>query len=302
MKPTLLVLAAGMGSRYGGLKQLDCLGPQGQTIMDYSVYDAVKAGFGKIVFVIRHDFEGEFNEKVLSKYKDFIPVEVVFQERDKLPEGYECPQDRTRPWGTNHAVLMGAQAIDGPFAVINADDYYGRDAFEVISRELSGHDGAKGNYCMVGFNVGNTMTENGSVSRGVCKVNDGMLRKIVERKAISFDDEHNICFTDEKGVDQQLMADTPVSMNLWGFGADYFDYSLREFKRFLDKYVTDPAREYFIPSVVDKLIGNGEATVKVLHTDSQWFGVTYARDRQDVVDKLAALHESGFYPDNMFGL
>lgn len=269
--------------------------------MDYSVFDAVKAGFGKIVFVIRHDFEDEFNKKVLYKYKSFIPVEVVFQERENLPEGYECPQDRTRPWGTNHAVMTGESAIDGPFAVINADDYYGRDAFRVIAQELSSHDGKPGQYCMVGFAVGNTMTENGSVSRGVCSVQDGLLHKIVERKAIAYDPQRNICFTDERGVLRSLETDTPVSMNLWGFGADYFGYSLREFKRFLNRYVNDNSREFFIPSVVDKLIGSGEAQVKVLNTDSRWFGVTYASDRQDVVDKLAALHASGFYPSDMFG-
>lgn len=300
MKPTLLVLAAGMGSRYGGLKQLDGLGPNGQTIMDYSVYDAVLSGFGKIVFVIRHDFEDEFNSKVLAKYKDFVPVEVVFQEKDKLPEGYTCPENRSRPWGTNHAVMMGASVIDGPFAVINADDYYGREAFSVIAEELNAHSGKPGEYCMVGFKVGNTMTENGSVSRGVCRVDGGLLRKIVERKAIAFDPQHNICFADERGAICSLDPETPVSMNLWGFGPDYFDFSLREFRRFLDKYISDPSREYFIPSVVDKLIGNGEAHVKVLSTDSRWFGVTYSRDRQDVVDKLAELHRSGFYPENMF--
>ncbi len=294
------MLAAGMGSRYGGLKQLDCLGPAGQTIMDYSVYDAVHCGFGKIVFVIRHDFEEEFDRKVLSKYKNFVDIEVVFQEREDLPEGYVCPADRTRPWGTNHAVMTGAKVIDGAFAVINADDFYGRDAFRVIAEELKAHEGERGHYCMVGFEVGNTMTENGSVSRGVCSVKDGLLHKIVERKAIAYDKDHNICFIDEKGENQTLTPTTPVSMNLWGFGADYFEYSEREFRRFLDKYISDPGREFFIPSVVDKLIGNGEAQVKVLHTGSKWFGVTYAGDREDVVAKLAELHRLGEYPAEMF--
>lgn len=301
MKPTLLVLAAGMGSRYGGLKQLDCLGPQGQTIMDYSIYDAVKAGFGKIVFVIRHDFEEAFNEKVLAKYKDFIPVEVVFQDLTSIPEGYSVPEGRTKPWGTNHAVMSGASVIDGPFAVINADDYYGPDAFRVIAEELSRPDRKDGDYCMVGFEVGNTMTENGSVSRGVCEVEDGMLAKVTERKAIAFDADHRIYFVDENGKTCYLESHTPVSMNLWGFGPDYFPYSDREFRRFLDKYINVEKSEFFIPSVVDKLCRNGEARVKVLPTTSRWFGVTYAEDRQDVVDKLAALHAQGFYPDDMFG-
>lgn len=294
------MLAAGMGSRYGGLKQLDCLGPHGETIMDYSVYDAVKAGFGRIVFVIRKDFEEAFRTKVLSKYKDFTDVKVVFQDLDALPDGYALPQDRTRPWGTNHAIMMGESVIDGPFAVINADDFYGRDAFEVIARELKEHTGDSGQYCMVGFPVGNTMTENGSVSRGVCKVQDGVLQKIVERRAISYADDHSIVYDDENGGQGLLDADVPVSMNLWGFGKDYFKYSSREFKRFLDKYLNDNKREFFIPSVVDKLIGNKEAAVKVLHTDSQWFGVTYARDRDNVVNRLAQLHADGIYPESLF--
>ncbi len=184
MKPTLLVLAAGMGSRYGGLKQLDGVGPSGETIMDYSIYDAIKAGFGRVVFVIRHDFEEAFREKILSKYEGAIPVDVVFQSIDALPEGYDVPEGREKPWGTNHAILMSADTIKEPFAVINADDFYSRDAFEVIARELSREDRKPGEYCMVGFRVGNTMTENGSVARGVCTTENGKLTKVVERTAI----------------------------------------------------------------------------------------------------------------------
>ena len=300
MKPTLFVLAAGMGSRYGGLKQLDGLGPNGETIMDYSIYDAMQAGFGKVVFVIRKDFEQDFREKVLSKYQGHIPVEVVFQSVDALPEGYVCPADRTKPWGTNHAVLMGKGVINEPFAVINADDFYGRDAFNVISRELSRQRDRKGDYCMVGFRVGNTMTENGSVSRGVCSTADGLLTSVVERTAIAFDENHDIVFTDENGTRCQLAPNTPVSMNFWGFTPDYFDFSEREFKTFLDNDLDKPKAEFFIPKVVDDLVNNGEATVKVLDTESVWFGVTYAEDRQGVVDKLAALHQSGVYPAKLF--
>ena len=300
MKPTLFVLAAGMGSRYGGLKQLDGLGPQGQTIMDYSIYDAIQSGFGKVVFVIRKDFEKDFREKILSKYEGHIPVEVVFQATDMLPEGYTCPADRTKPWGTNHAVLMGKDAIKEPFAVINADDFYGRDAFRVIAEDLSRPRDRKGDYSMVGFRVGNTMTENGSVARGVCANKDGLLTDVVERTAISYDKDHNIVFTDENGVVQTLDPKTPVSMNLWGFTPDYFDYSEREFKKFLDKDINTPKAEFFIPLCIDALIKNGEATVKVLDTDSKWFGVTYAADRQGVVDKLAELHADGTYPAKMF--
>ena len=300
MKPTLFVLAAGMGSRYGGLKQLDGVGPQGQTIMDYSIYDAIQSGFGKVVFVIRKDFEQDFRSKVLCKYEGHIPTEVVFQSLDNLPEGYTCPADRTKPWGTNHAVLMGKDVINEPFAVINADDFYGRDAFEVIARELSKDYDRKGDYSMVGFRVGNTMTENGSVARGVCENKNGLLTSVVERTAISYDKDHNIVFTDENGKEQTLDPTTPVSMNLWGFTPDYFEYSEREFKKFLDKDINTPKSEFFIPLAVDALINSGEATVKVLDTDSKWFGVTYAADRPGVVEKLAALHAAGHYPESMF--
>ena len=301
MKPTLFVLAAGMGSRYGGLKQLDGVGPQGQTIMDYSIYDAIRAGFGKVVFVIRKDFEPDFREKILSKYEGHVPVEVVFQAIDKLPEGYAAPAERVKPWGTNHAVLMGKDVIREPFAVINADDFYGRNAFEVIAKELMRERDRKGDYCMVGFRVGNTMTENGSVARGVCTTDkDGHLTSVVERTAISYDPEHRIVFTDENGKEQTLEPNTPVSMNLWGFTPDYFDYSEREFKKFLDRDLNTPKSEFFIPLCIDALIKNGEATVKVLDTDSKWFGVTYAADRPGVVEKFAELHRSGLYPSPLF--
>ena len=300
MKPTLFVLAAGMGSRYGGLKQLDGLGPNGETIMDYSVYDAIKAGFGKVVFVIREDFEKDFREKVLSKYEGVVPTEVVFQALDKLPEGYTCPADRTKPWGTNHAVLMGKEAIKEPFAVINADDFYGRDAFRVIAEELQRPHDRKGDYCMVGFRVGNTMTENGSVARGVCQTKEGLLTSVVERTAISYDNNHNIVFTDENGEVQTLEPNTPVSMNLWGFTPDYFDYSEREFKKFLDRDINTPKAEFFIPLCIDTLINSKEATVKVLDTDSKWFGVTYSADSPGVVEKFAELHREGVYPTPLF--
>lgn len=300
MKPTLFVLAAGMGSRYGGLKQLDALGPSGETIMDYSIYDAIKAGFGKIVFVIRKDFEQDFRDIVLKKYEGHIPVEVVFQATDDLPEGYKCPEDRTKPWGTNHAVLMGKDVIKEPFAVINADDFYGRNAFEVIAKELSREHDREGDYCMVGFRVGNTMTENGSVARGVCSTKDGLLTSVVERTAISFNPEHEIVFTDENGQEQKLEPTTPVSMNLWGFTPEYFKYSELEFKKFLDENIDKPKAEFFIPLVIDTLINSGKATVKVLDTDSKWFGVTYAADRPSVVEKFAELTKQGVYPSPLF--
>ena len=289
-----------MGSRYGGLKQLDSLGPNGETIMDYSIYDAIHSGFGKVVFVIRKDFEQDFRDKILSKYEGHIPVEVVFQSTDALPEGFTCPADRSKPWGTNHAVLMGKDVIKEPFAVINADDFYGRDAFRVIAEELQRPRDKKGDYCLFGFRVGNTMTEHGSVALGVCETNDGLLTSVVERTAISYDKDHNIVFTDENGVEQTLLPNTPVSMNLWGFTPDYFDYSEREFKKFLEKDINTPKAEFFIPLCIDTLINSGEATVKVLDTESKWFGVTYAADRPGVVAKFAELHRDGTYPEKLF--
>ncbi|MDE7426822.1 MAG: nucleotidyltransferase [Muribaculaceae bacterium] len=300
MKPTLLVLAAGMGSRYGGLKQLDGVGPHGETIMDYSIYDAMQAGFGKVVFVIRRDFEESFREKVLSKYEGAIPVEVVFQDITALPEGYSAPAGRTKPWGTNHAIMMGAPVVTENFAVINADDFYSRDAFKTIAAELS-RERKPGEYCMVGFRVGNTMTENGSVSRGVCTTDaDGKLVDVTERTSIAFDDKHDIFFTEADGTRGQLDPAAPVSMNLWGFTPEYFSHSERLFRDFLDAHITEPKSEFYIPSVVDTLVKGGQATVDVLDTDAQWFGVTYPEDRQSVVDRLAELHAEGVYPDKLF--
>lgn len=300
MKPTLLVLAAGMGSRYGGLKQLDPLGPNGETIMDYSIFDAIRSGFGKVVFVIRKDFEQDFRDRILSKYEGHIPVEVVFQSIDKLPEGYRCPDERVKPWGPAHAILMAKDVINEPFAVINADDFYGRNSYEVLARELMRPRDRKGDYAMVGFRVGNTMTENGSVSRGVCENRDGLLASVVERKSIAYGPDHEIQFTDENGQTQTLDPLTPVSMNMWGFTPDYFEFADREFRRFLDRSLTVPKSEQVIPDVADALIKSGEATIKVLDTDSRWFGVTYAEDRPGVVEKFAALHTTGEYPAKLF--
>ncbi|MBQ7851889.1 MAG: nucleotidyltransferase [Muribaculaceae bacterium] len=300
MKPTLFVLAAGMGSRYGGLKQLDGLGPHGETIMDYSIYDAIRAGFGKIVFVIRKDFEEDFRKKILSKYEGHIPVEVVFQSIDKLPEGFVCPTDRQKPWGTNHAVLMGQDVIHEPFAVINADDFYGRNSFEVIAKELQRERNTNGDYCMVGFKVGNTMSEGGTVARGVCSVKNEHLTHVVERTAIGYNKKKEIVYPDEHGVMCRLRPDKLVSMNMWGFTPDYFDFSKSYFIEFLEENIDNPKAEYFIPSVVNKLITSGDASVKVLSTESEWFGVTYASDRDLVIANLARLHSMGEYPESLF--
>lgn len=300
MKPTLFVLAAGMGSRYGGLKQLDGLGPHGETIMDYSIYDAIKSGFGKVVFVIRKDFEDEFRKKILSKYENHIPTAVVFQSLNDLPEGFTCPAERTKPWGTNHALLMGENVINEPFAIINSDDYYGRNSFEVMADFLSGLKDSKDVYSMVGFKVGNTMSESGTVARGVCETENGNLTSIVERTNIGYDADHKIFFEDENGKKQYLDPSTPVSMNFWGFTPEYFAHSKKAFVEFLKENINKPKSEFFIPMVINKLVKTQEATVKVLATDSKWFGVTYAADRQGVVDKFAELHKTGVYPEKMF--
>lgn len=301
MKPTLFVLAAGMGSRYGGLKQLDGLGPNGETIMDYSIFDAIRGGFGKIVFVIRKDFEEDFRKKIISKYENHIPVEVVFQSIDKLPEGFTCPAERVKPWGTNHAVLMGKEVIREPFAVINADDFYGRDSFAVIGKFLSElPEGAKNTYCMVGFRVGNTLSESGTVARGICSTDENRhLTTVVERTEIMRINGVVSC-KDENGEWVGIEDNTPVSMNMWGFTPDYFNYSEEYFIDFLKENIDKPKAEYYIPLMVNKLINDGTATVEVLDTTSRWFGVTYAADRQGVVDKLQALADSGEYPSKLF--
>lgn len=303
MKPTLFLLAAGMGSRYGGLKQLDGLGPNGETIMDYSIYDAIRAGFGKIVFVIRKDFEEQFRTQILSKYQGKIPAELVFQSLDALPEGFTCPKDRVKPWGTNHAVLIGKDAIKEPFCVINCDDFYGRDAFATIGKFLSDlPEGSKNKYAMVGFRCCNTLSENGSVARGVCVYDDNHhLKDVVERTEI-MRVNGPICYKDEKGEWIPLEENVPVSMNMWGFTPDYFEYSQEYFKEFLSdpKNMENLKAEFFIPLMVNKLINEGTATVEVLDTTSKWFGVTYAADREDTVNRIKALVEAGEYPEKLF--
>lgn len=300
MKPTLLVLAAGMGSRYGGLKQLDGLGPNGETIMDYSIFDAVRAGFGKVVFVIRKSFEKDFKDVVLKKYDGIIETEVVFQDITDIPKGSTYNPERTKPWGTNHAVLMGKTAVKEPFAVINADDFYGKESFQVLADFLNSVQGQKNNYCMIGYRVGNTLSESGSVSRGVCEV-DGQnnLTNVVERTSIERKGE-TIYFTDENGNDIAITENTHVSMNMWGFTPDYFDYTESYFKDFLQQHGQELKSEFFIPLLVNDLIVNKTATCKVLDTPSKWFGVTYAEDRPEVVNKINKLIQEGTYPQQLY--
>lgn len=303
MKPTLLLLAAGMGSRYGGLKQLDGLGPNGETIMDYSIYDAIQSGFGKIVFVIRKDFEPEFRDKILSKYEGHIPAELCFQALEDLPEGFKVPEGRQKPWGTNHAVLMAKDIIKEPFCVINCDDFYNRDCFKVIGKFLSElPEGSKNCYAMVGFRVGNTLSDNGTVARGICSKDVAEnLTTVVERTEIERHEE-GVQYKDEKGEWVTVSDNTPVSMNVWGFTPDYFTYSEDYFKEFLSEpqNMSNLKAEFFIPLMVNKLINDKTATVKVLDTTSKWFGVTYAADRQGVVDKIQSLVDTGVYPAKLF--
>ena len=299
MKPTLFILAAGMGSRYGGLKQLDGLGPNGETIMDYSVYDAMRAGFGKVVFVIRKDFEEDFRNIVLSKYADHVQCEVCFQGIDNLPEGFTRNPERTKPWGTNHAVLMAKDIIKEPFMVINADDFYGKESFEVMAKFLLDVNGQEGKYCMAGYRVGNTLSEHGTVSRGVCATDKmGFLTDVVERTAIENKNGHVVY--QDNGVDVEIPFETPVSMNMWGFTPEYFTYAEEAFKAFLTENAQELKAEFYIPTLVNDMIKSGKATCQVLDTTAKWFGVTYADDRQMVVDKIQALVDAGVYPNKLF--
>ena len=299
MKPTLFILAAGMGSRYGGLKQLDGLGPNGETIMDYSVFDAMRAGFGKVVFVIRKDFEEDFRKVVLSKYADHVPCEVCFQGIDNLPEGFTRNPERTKPWGTNHAVLMAKDIINEPFMVINADDFYGKESFEVMAKFLLDVNGQEGKYCMAGYRVGNTLSEHGTVSRGVCATDKmGFLTDVVERTAIENKNGHVVY--QDNGVDVEIPFETPVSMNMWGFTPEYFTYAEEAFKTFLTENSQELKAEFYIPTLVNDMIKSGKATCQVLDTTAKWFGVTYADDRQMVVDKIQALVDAGVYPNKLF--
>jgi UTP-glucose-1-phosphate uridylyltransferase len=288
-----------MGSRYGGLKQLDGLGPNGETIMDYSVFDAMRAGFGKVVFVIRKDFEDDFRKVVLSKYADHVPCEVCFQGIDNLPEGFTRNPERTKPWGTNHAVLMAKDLIKEPFMVINADDFYGKESFEVMAKFLLEVNGQEGKYCMAGYRVGNTLSEHGTVSRGVCATDKmGFLTDVVERTAIENKNGHVVY--QDNGVDVEIPFETPVSMNMWGFTPEYFTYAEEAFKAFLTENSQELKAEFYIPTLVNDMIKSGKATCQVLDTTAKWFGVTYADDRQMVVDKIQALVDAGVYPNKLF--
>jgi dTDP-glucose pyrophosphorylase len=295
--PTLLVLAAGMGSRYGGLKQIDPVGPNGETIIDYSIYDALRAGFGKLVFVIRKDIEEPFRQVVGARFEKRVPVEYVFQELDALPPGFVVPEGRTKPWGTTHAILMAADAVREPFAVINADDFYGAEAY----RALAGHlQSGAADYAMVGFTLRNTLSDFGSVSRGVCTVtSDGLLKDVVEMTTIVRDGAH-ARNTDASGRVTSLTGDEPVSMNMWGFTPRVFEQLRALFAEFLARNATELRAECYIPSAVNELVSSAQTRVRVLGSADSWFGVTYRDDQPRVTESIRRLIHDGRYPERLW--
>lgn len=303
MKPTLLILAAGMGSRYGGLKQLDAMGPSGEVVLDYSVYDAIRAGFGKVVFVIRRDFEELFRTQIGSKFEGRIAVDYAFQDLNDLPEGFSVPEGRTKPWGTAHALLSAANVVNEPFLMINADDFYGQDAYKKIAADLvqpRPSDG-KSHWSMVGFYLKNTLSEHGSVSRGVCTRDaNGMLTTVLEMTKI-FKHGSGAENREVEGAYVPLTGDEVVSMNFFGFTPDIFPHLRKAFVEFLSKRGTELKSECYVPAEVDVLINVGKAEVRVLETTGKWFGVTYPEDKAEVVASIRALIDAGEYPQSLWG-
>jgi len=298
MKPTLLILAAGMGSRYGGIKQMDSFGPSGETIMDYSIYDAIQSGFGKIVFVIRKDFADAFKNIFEAKLKGKVETDYVMQEMDSFLDGFQVPTERTKPWGTAHAMLCAKDVINEPFAVINADDFYGRDAFEKAATFLN-KEVASDIWCIIGYQLSKTLSENGTVSRGVCQVdNGGNLMSIAERVKIY--PEGNTIVYEENDTKTTLPANTSVSMNFWCFHQDSFEYIQQLFQKFLKENADNPKAEFFIPIVGDAFIKDKNGKIKVIQTSAQWFGVTYKEDAPGVKQSIESLIENGVYPRQLW--
>jgi NDP-sugar pyrophosphorylase family protein len=296
-KPTLLILAAGMGSRYGGLKQIDPVGPAGETIIDYSIYDALRAGFGKLVFIIRHDFERQFREIVGARFEQRVPVAYAFQELDKLPPGFSVPASRTKPWGTTHAILMAEDVIQEPFAAINADDFYGAQAYRLLARHLIS---GTADYAMVGFILRNTLSEHGTVARGVSRVDgNDYLTSVVEMLKVE-PDGNGAKNTEADGKIIKLTGDEAVSMNFWGFTPALFAQSRARFIEFLKKNGQEEKSECYIPATVGELVTAGQAKVKVLRTNDSWFGVTYREDRPRVIESIRALIARGDYPEKLW--
>lgn len=308
MKPTLLVLAAGMGSRYGGLKQMDGLGPNGETIIDYSIYDAVQAGFGKVVYIVREYFLEDFKKHVAERYShvkclDGTPLQFdfVIQELNKIPDGFTLNPERVKPWGTNHAVMMAKDAVHEPFAVINGDDYYGKESFKVLADWFKKHEGETGKYALVGFELDNTLSDSGTVSRGIGTADkDGLLTHVEEHHNVIRKEDGKIHATNSEGEEVVLNDKDLCSMNMWGFTPDYFQKSEELFKDFLKANINELKAEFYIPNAVDSLIKKGTATCELLSTPSRWFGVTYQADRQGVVDKFQEFADKGVYPTPLY--
>jgi len=301
MHSTLLIMAAGMGSRYGGMKQVEAFGPSGETITDYSIFDAIRAGFERFVFVISPQMEEEFKTNYIKKFPSYLNVDYVIQSLENLPTGFKVPEDRQKPWGTAHAVLMAKDVIHEPFAVINADDYYGRKSYKIMNHFLTQtSEEAPGNYCMVGFELQKTVSEHGSVARGICQVNrKGYLTGMVERTKVYLKDD-GIVYEDEDGSVHALDPRDTVSMNLFGFTPDFFYHIEDDFKRFLKKNAKNPKAELYIPFVVDNLLANGKCTMSVLQSPDSWFGVTYLDDRPRVLKAIRTLVDEGVYPESLW--
>ena len=310
MKPTLLVLAAGMGSRYGGLKQMDGLGPHGETIIDYSIHDAVEAGFGKVVYIVRESFKAQMEEAVQAKYKgvktvDGEPLQFVFvtQELNKIPAGFTLNPERVKPWGTAHAILMAKDVIKEPFAVINGDDFYGKDSFGILADWCRAHEKTEGQHCIVGFELENTLSENGSVSRGICSYDaKGNLTDIAEHLEIAREADGKVYGNNSANGENhvELAPKALCSMNMWGFTPDYFGKSEAIFETFLEANIGELKKEYYIPYAVDCIVKSGKGSCEVLSTPSHWFGVTFKEDRPGVVAKFAELVERGVYPSPLY--
>lgn len=296
--PALVVLAAGMGSRYGGLKQMDPMGPNGETVLDYSVFDAIRAGFSKVIFVIREDFAEAFQTTVGAKFANQIEVAYAFQKLTDLPEGYSVPEGREKPWGTSHAILAAREEIDRPFAVINADDFYGTDAYQQAANFLTSEDssGTKTRYALVGYHIANTLSDHGSVNRGICQINNGLLKGVEEVVEITRKDDDQI---EGRGIDGNaclVEENVVVSMNLWAFPVSFLTELMGHFKEFLEEHGRQLKSECYIPTVVDDLVNRSIADCYVLETSSSWFGVTYPEDKPHVVQSIAALIKNGDYP------
>lgn len=300
MKPTLLILAAGLGSRYGGVKQMDKIGPSGESIIDYSIYDAIQAGFGKVVFVLNPKIEKDFRDIYEPRLQGKIETDFVLQEIDNIPEGIEFNPERIKPWGTGHAVMMAQKVINEPFAVINADDFYGSDAYNVMARFLNTLTNNQTDYSMVGYLLKNTISEFGSVSRGICSTNEnGYLTGVVERTSI--ERKGDTIVYQEEDKEHEIDENSIVSMNFWGFTPRFFDQLDRDFRKFIAENADKLKAEFYIPLVVNNLIKSKEATIKVLKSDAQWFGVTYQEDKPATIQKVSELVEKGVYPKSLWG-